>query len=148
MSRDRSARDSIKVLQSEGREEWQWAWLRKSSSRALTALLQEPYGKQGGIEYLHKTAYAEKTQIYSNKNVKAVTVKNWQLAVSYVAVRISLYITTIYNEPGANTNRRLRETDRKLGNNNNDRMHLLEGDWNTHSKALRYDQTDRRGEFS
>lgn len=68
--------------------------------------------------------------------MNAVTVQELT-GPNYTTIKVddTFYVTSIYDEPGGNTNRKLIKLYTRLGNNDNDRQHMVGGDVNAQSEA-------------
>lgn len=147
--------DSIKVFQfnaDRGRQVTDLAE-REFLKNYDLALIQEPY-----LKFIARPGYQRIRTQGNNAAIKAeiwakdeldVTVMLQNTKENYVTVKLNgrdpFYITSLYDEPGGNTNKRLEEL-MSGWNSNFRKKHLIGGDFNAHCSAWGRDEDDRRGE--
>lgn len=115
------------------------------------ALIQEPYHRQIQEEnYItHGRKKGAKTLIVTKTSIQSIITRQDLTDNNYTTIAIegvkddTLLITSIYDEPGGNENKRLEEFTNKLKNTNS--KHLLAGDINAHNSVWGGTHVDQRG---
>lgn len=132
-------------MQTEKTEETEKEFLDKYD----IALVQKPYRNfvQSENYDKHRLGISGMAEIWTKTTVKATAVQRLTMD-NYAMIRIegpgSLYITSVYDEPGGVVNRRLEKLSPRMGNGL--KRHIVAGGINAHCRSWGVEDTDRRGE--